>query len=48
MERHYPRSTPGLIWILVDEGLWPGDLYRVVRTDSDFQMGNSLNVERVQ
>lgn len=48
MERHYPRSTPGLIRILVDEGLWSEDSYRVVRADFDFQMGNRLNVERVQ
>jgi hypothetical protein len=48
MERYYPRSTPGLIRLLVDEGLWSEDSSQVVRADFDFQMGNSLNVERVQ
>jgi hypothetical protein len=48
MDRHYPRSTRGLRQILVDEGLWSEDSSQVVRADFGFQMGNSLNVERIQ
>lgn len=46
--RHRPRFTPGLIQILVAEGVRSEDLYQVVRADFEFQVGNRLDVKRIR